>query len=95
MEAGFYGFYVCRSYRGKIGRGLFWPPQETRYSRYTYQKKPDIDSFQQGIGYGDFKDLPIRTASDKILKILDMMKINVYLFQWFISKLFGKLNKGF
>ena len=68
MEVGFYGFYVWRSYRGEIGRGLFWPPKETGYSRYIYQKKPDIDCFKHGMGYRDFKDLPRRAASDKVLR---------------------------
>ena len=68
METGFYGFYVCRSYRGEIDRGLFCSPKETGYSRYIYQKKPDMDCFQHGMGYGDFKDLPRRAASDKVLR---------------------------
>ena len=36
-------------------------------SRYTYQNELDKACFQHDMAYGDFKDLPRRTASDKIL----------------------------
>ena len=51
------------------------------------------------MSYGNFKDLPGRTASDKILcdkafniaKIQSVMDINTNLFQWFIVFLKKKL----
>ena len=36
-------------------------------SRYIYQNKLDKACFQHDMAYGDFKDLPRRTASDKVL----------------------------
>ena len=36
-------------------------------SGYIYQKELDKVCFQQDMGYGDFKDLTRRPASDKIL----------------------------
>ena len=41
--------------------------KETRDSRCTYQIELDEACFQHGMGYGSFKDLPRRTASDKVL----------------------------
>ena len=38
--------------------------KETRDSRYIYQNKLDKACFQHDMAYGDFKDLPRRTASD-------------------------------
>ena len=40
--------------------------KETEDSRYLYQNELDKAGFQQDMAYGDFKDLTIRTASDKI-----------------------------
>ena len=37
-------------------------------SRYIYQKELNKACFQRHIVYGDFKDLPRRTASDKVLR---------------------------
>ena len=34
---------------------------------YIYQKKLDKTCFQHDVAYGDFKYLPRRTASDKVL----------------------------
>ena len=53
----------------------------------------DKACFQHDIPYGEFKDLPRRTASNKafpdkvfnIAKIQNMMDINVNLLQWFIT----------
>ena len=53
----------------------------------------DIACFQYDIAYGDFKDFPRRTASDKVLgdkafsiaKNQNMMDINVDLVQWFTN----------
>ena len=36
-------------------------------SRHIYQNELDKACFQQDMAYGDFKDLPRRTASDKVL----------------------------
>ena len=42
--------------------------KETRGSRYIYQNKLDKTYFQNGMAYGDCKDLPKRTASDNVLR---------------------------
>ena len=42
--------------------------KETGDSGYTYQNEMDKACFQRDIDYGDFKDLPRRTASDKVLR---------------------------
>ena len=39
---------------------------ETGDSRYIYQNELDKTCFQHNMGYGDFKDLSRRTASDKV-----------------------------
>ena len=41
--------------------------KETVDSRYIYQKKLDKPCLQHHMAYGDFKDLPRRIASDKVL----------------------------
>ena len=41
--------------------------KETGDSRYIYQNGLDKAYFQHDMAYGDFKDLSIRTASDKTL----------------------------
>ena len=67
---------------------------ETGDSRYIYQNKLDTACFQHDMAYGDFKDL---TAADKVLcdkallKIQNLMDINVDLLQWFINFLIEKL----
>ena len=67
---------------------------ETGDSRYIYQNKLDTACFQHDMVYGDFKDL---TAADKVLcdkallKIQNLMDINVDLLQWFINFLIEKL----
>ena len=43
--------------------------KETGYSRYTYQDELDKACFQHDMVYGDLKDLPRRTASDKSLRV--------------------------
>ena len=40
--------------------------KETGDSRYIYQNKLDKASFKHVMAYGDFKNLPQRTTSDKI-----------------------------
>ena len=42
--------------------------KETGGSRCIYQNKLDKTWFQHDMAYGDFRDLPSRTASDKILR---------------------------
>ena len=41
--------------------------KETGESRYIYQKELDKARFQHDMAYGDFKDLPRRVGSDKVL----------------------------
>ena len=41
--------------------------KETRDSKYVYQNELDKACFQHDMAYGDFKDLPKRTAADKVL----------------------------
>ena len=41
--------------------------KETGNSRYIYQSKLDKACFQHNMPYGDFKDLPRRTAANKLL----------------------------
>ena len=67
--------------------------KETGASRYIYQNELDKACFQHDIAYGDFKDLTRRTASNEflsdkaliLLKIQNMMDINVDLLQWSIN----------
>ena len=42
--------------------------KQTKDSRYIYQNKPHKACFQHYVAYGDFKDLPRRTATDKALR---------------------------
>ena len=50
--------------------------RETGGLRYIYQNKPEKACFQHDMACGDFKDLPIKTAYDKILydKAFDIAK---------------------
>ena len=41
--------------------------KESGNSKYIYQNELDRVCFQHDMTYGDFKDLPRRTASDKVL----------------------------
>ena len=41
--------------------------KETGDSRYIYQNELNKACFQHAMAYGDFKDLPRRTASDEVL----------------------------
>ena len=71
--------------------------KETGGSRYIYQSELDKACFQHDMAYGDFKDLNRRTAADKVLgdkallKIHNMMDINMDLLQCFINFLIKKL----
>ena len=52
--------------------------KETGDSRYIYQNKLDKAFFQHDMAYVDFKDLPIRTTSDRnyyVIKHLILLKI--------------------
>ena len=42
--------------------------KETGDSRYIYRNELDKACFQHDMAYGDFKDLPKRTATDKVLR---------------------------
>ena len=42
--------------------------KETRDLRYVYQNELGKACFQHDMAYGDFKDLPRRTAVDKVLR---------------------------
>ena len=50
--------------------------KETGNSRYIYQNKLDKACLQHDMAYEDFKDLPRRTASDKVLhgKVFNIAK---------------------
>ena len=52
-------------------------------SIYIYQKEINKASFQHSIAYGNFKDLPKRTVSDKVLhdKAMDIAKNPKYGYQ--------------
>ena len=41
--------------------------KETGDSKYIYRNKLDKACFQHGMAYEDVKDLPIRTAADRVL----------------------------
>ena len=51
--------------------------KETGDSKYIYENKLDKTCFHHNIAYGDFKDLPKRTAFDKVLrdKALILLKL--------------------
>ena len=67
--------------------------KETGYSRYIYQNELDKACFQHDMANGDFKDLTEEKLLIKycvikhliLLKIRNMMNINVDLLQWFIN----------
>ena len=48
----------------RIGKKL----QKFKYSRYIYRNELDKASFQHDMAYGNFKDLPRRTASGKVIR---------------------------
>ena len=67
--------------------------KETGDSRCIYQNKLHKACFQNGMTYGSFKDLTRRTAFDKVLlKIENMIDINVGLLQWFINFLIKNIG---
>ena len=60
--------------------------KETGDSPYIYQNELDKAFFQHDMAYGDFKDLNRRTVIKHLilLKIQNMIYINVDFFQWFM-----------
>ena len=72
--------------------------KEARESRNSNQNELDKGCFQHDMAYGDFKDLPRRTDFVKLLrvkhlillKIQNIMNINMNLLQWFITFLIKK-----
>ena len=61
--------------------------KETGDTSYIYKNELDKACFQHDMAYGDFKDLPRRTASDKVLrdKAFNMMDIKGGLLLWFVN----------
>ena len=63
------------------------------YKNLKKQEIQDNDCFRNDMAYGDFRNLPRITASDKVLvikylillKIQNMTDINADLIQWFIN----------
>ena len=65
-EAGF-TYSACGPFtknKERIGKKL----QKFKYSRYIYRNELDKASFQHDMAYGNFKDLPRRTASGKVIR---------------------------
>ena len=64
--------------------------KEKRHSRYIYQNEPDKAWFRHDMAHGDFKDLSIREACDKVL--LDKAKNpNYYGYQKGLTSIVYKL----
>ena len=71
-------------------------------TKYIYKNELDKDCFQHDMAYGDFKDLNSRTICDRVLrvrylillKIRNMMDINVDLLQWSIHFLIKSTSGG-
>ena len=57
--------YYCRPFTKN--RERVWKFRETGDSKYIYQNELDKTCFQYDMAYGDFKDLPRRTTTDKAL----------------------------
>ena len=74
--------------------------KETGDSRSIYQNKLDKVCFQHDMACGNFKELNRRAAADKyyvikhliLLKIRNMIDVNVDLSQWFINSLIKKIQ---
>ena len=45
--------------------------------RFTYSVCGPFTCFQHGIAYGDFKDLPRRTAIDRILRVKHLILLKM------------------
>ena len=72
-------------------KGIIQKFKETGDTSYIYKNEVDKACFQHDMADGDFKDVARRTASDKVLKhlillkILNMMDIKEDLILWFIN----------
>ena len=76
--------YLLKKKKNKIQKF-----KETVDSVYIYQKEINKASFQHSITYDNFKDLPKRTVSDKVLhdKAMDIAKNPKYGYQhWLPSR---------
>ena len=62
-----YNFSSCQTFNKNKERIQKF--KEKGDSRYIYQDELDKFCFQHDITHGDFKDLPRRTASDKVLRV--------------------------
>ena len=71
-------YSACRSFSKNKKRIQIF--KERGESKYIYQSKLDKASFKHDLVYGDFKDLPRRTAFDKLLhdKIYNIAKNEKY-----------------
>ena len=73
--------------------------KRTGDSRFIYQNKLNKVCFEHDMAYGDCKDLPRRTAPDKVLrdkafniaKIQNMTDVKEVLLQWFLNFLLKSL----
>ena len=78
---------VVFTYSGPFTKSKRKNFKETGDSKYIYQNELDKACFEHNMAYGHFKDLLIRTAADKLLrvkhlillKIQNMMGINIEL----------------
>ena len=75
--------------------------KETRDASYSYKNELDKACFQHGMGYGDFKDLARKTASDKVFRdeafnIAKNPKYDGYQrgLASMVYKFFDKMSKG-
>ena len=76
--------------------------KETRDSKYMYQNELVKACYQHDMAYKDFKDLSLRTGSDKVLcnkrlillKIQIMTDIHVKLLRWFTIFFYKKSSGG-
>ena len=76
--------------------------KETGDTKYIYRNESDKACFQHDMAYGDFKDLPRRTAANKVLrdlilhlillKIQNMIDIKEDWLLWFINFLIKRLQ---
>ena len=64
-QPGFFSYNLCGPFLKTKKECKYFIKAE--YSRYIYQNKLDKCGFQYNMAYGDSKDLPRRTLSDKAL----------------------------
>ena len=74
------GFTYSSSRPFTKNKGKIQKFKRTGDSRRIYQNKLGKTCFQQGMVYGDFKDLPKKTVSDKVLhdKAFDIARNSKY-----------------